>query len=158
MNSSSGKFEIFSFSGKTKVLHLTWFAFFISFFVWFNQNGLLPTVIKDDLGLSKEEFNSLLLLNVILTIPARIIIGMLVDKFGPKNTFSGLLALASIPCLLYALAQDFTQLAIARFLMGFVGAGFVIGIRIISEWYHAKQRSEERRVGKECRSRWSPYH
>ena len=23
------------------------------------------------------------------------------------------------------------------------------------EWY---QRSEERRVGKECRSRWSPYH
>ena len=24
-------------------------------------------------------------------------------------------------------------------------------------WY-AVERSEERRVGKECRSRWSPYH
>ena len=23
---------------------------------------------------------------------------------------------------------------------------------------HTKYRSEERRVGKECRSRWSPYH
>ena len=23
---------------------------------------------------------------------------------------------------------------------------------------HRKKRSEERRVGKECRSRWSPYH
>ena len=23
---------------------------------------------------------------------------------------------------------------------------------------HVTQRSEERRVGKECRSRWSPYH
>jgi len=23
---------------------------------------------------------------------------------------------------------------------------------------HAGERSEERRVGKECRSRWSPYH
>ena len=23
---------------------------------------------------------------------------------------------------------------------------------------NASQRSEERRVGKECRSRWSPYH
>ena len=23
---------------------------------------------------------------------------------------------------------------------------------------YARQRSEERRVGKECRSRWSPYH
>src|SRR2546421_10423176 len=25
-------------------------------------------------------------------------------------------------------------------------------------WEHPKPRSEERRVGKECRSRWSPYH
>src|SRR5258706_2473210 len=24
--------------------------------------------------------------------------------------------------------------------------------------YNRKRRSEERRVGKECRSRWSPYH
>ena len=24
--------------------------------------------------------------------------------------------------------------------------------------FHFKDRSEERRVGKECRSRWSPYH
>ena len=24
--------------------------------------------------------------------------------------------------------------------------------------FHSKKRSEERRVGKECRSRWSPYH
>ena len=25
-------------------------------------------------------------------------------------------------------------------------------------WYFSGPRSEERRVGKECRSRWSPYH
>src|SRR6266478_8647380 len=37
--------------------------------------------------------------------------------------------------------------------------------RIDEEWEHLKDderacedRSEERRVGKECRSRWSPYH
>ena len=24
--------------------------------------------------------------------------------------------------------------------------------------FHNEKRSEERRVGKECRSRWSPYH
>ena len=28
----------------------------------------------------------------------------------------------------------------------------------IAEQYYANHRSEERRVGKECRSRWSPYH
>ena len=27
-----------------------------------------------------------------------------------------------------------------------------------TELVEAQQRSEERRVGKECRSRWSPYH
>ena len=29
---------------------------------------------------------------------------------------------------------------------------------VISEFLFYKERSEERRVGKECRSRWSPYH
>ena len=57
-----------------------------------------------------------------------------------------------------------------------VGAVIVKDGRIIGEGYHKKcgelhaernaiasltesaERSEERRVGKECRSRWSPYH
>ena len=28
----------------------------------------------------------------------------------------------------------------------------------VMQEYLPKKRSEERRVGKECRSRWSPYH
>ena len=28
----------------------------------------------------------------------------------------------------------------------------------LKPWVELKYRSEERRVGKECRSRWSPYH
>jgi len=31
-------------------------------------------------------------------------------------------------------------------------------LSITSEWSQRSGRSEERRVGKECRSRWSPYH
>ena len=30
--------------------------------------------------------------------------------------------------------------------------------QMLSSDYETKVRSEERRVGKECRSRWSPYH
>ncbi len=138
MSAQHSDFKIFSFTGKTKILHLTWFAFFISFFVWFNQNGLLLQ-IQTALGLTDEEYKSLLILNVLLTIPARVLVGSLVDKFGPRLTYSALLALSSIPCLIYALADDFTQLAIARLMMGFVGAGFVIGIRLIGEWFPAKQ-------------------
>ena len=29
---------------------------------------------------------------------------------------------------------------------------------LIHDWDYGHERSEERRVGKECRSRWSPYH
>ena len=31
-------------------------------------------------------------------------------------------------------------------------------LRKVGAWLSKKGRSEERRVGKECRSRWSPYH
>ena len=36
-----------------------------------------------------------------------------------------------------------------------VAANYRDGIEVL---YGAEARSEERRVGKECRSRWSPYH
>ena len=38
--------------------------------------------------------------------------------------------------------------------------GYFIGPRreMITPWSTNAVRSEERRVGKECRSRWSPYH
>ena len=35
---------------------------------------------------------------------------------------------------------------------------YIINDCIAEVWGFKKARSEERRVGKECRSRWSPYH
>ncbi|WP_394392442.1 NarK family nitrate/nitrite MFS transporter [Shewanella woodyi] len=132
------KFNLFSFSGKMKMMHMSWMAFFISFVVWFNAAPLM-SVIADSLGLSKEQIKTLLILNVALTIPARIIIGMVTDKFGPRLTYSGLLIVCSIPCFMFALGTSFEQLALARFLLGFIGAGFVIGIRMVSEWFPANE-------------------
>lgn len=40
---------------------------------------------------------------------------------------------------MFATADSFDRLALARFLLGFVGAGFVIGIRMIGEWFPARQ-------------------
>jgi len=35
---STAKLNLFAFrDGKTRTLHLTWIAFFISFYVWFNH-------------------------------------------------------------------------------------------------------------------------
>jgi len=135
---SAQKLNLLSFKENIKILHLTWVAFFISFFVWFNHAPLLIS-IKGSLGLSDQEIKTLLILNVALTIPARIVVGMLVDKYGPKILYTILLMFASIPCFMFAMADSFEELAFARFLLGGVGAGFVIGIRLISEWFSAKQ-------------------
>ncbi len=128
------RFNLFSFSGRMKILHLSWMAFFITFLVWFNLAPLLMA-IAHSLSLSNEEIKILLLLNVSMAIPARIIVGMLTDNYGPRKTYSALLLASSIPCILFALSNSFEQAAIARFLLGFVGAGFVVGIRMVSEWF-----------------------
>ncbi|WP_394205041.1 NarK family nitrate/nitrite MFS transporter [Shewanella waksmanii] len=136
--STDNRFNLLSFSGKMKVLHLSWMAFFITFVVWFNFAPLLQSV-KETLGLTTAEIKTLLILNVAFTIPARVIIGMLTDRFGPRLVYSALLAICSLPCFAFALADSFTQAAIARFLLGFIGAGFVIGIRLVSEWFPHNQ-------------------
>lgn len=135
---SALQLKLLGFSGKIKILHLTWTAFFISFVVWFNHAPLM-LMIMDSVNLTESEVNILLLLNFALPIPARIIIGMVVDRFGARISYSTLLALSSLPCFAFAMAESFQQLAWARFCLGFIGAGFVIGIRIIGDWFPARQ-------------------
>ena len=125
-------------SGKIKTLHITWVAFFISFFVWFNHAPLMAHM-KEALDLTTAQVKALLILNVALTIPARIVIGMLVDRFGPRRIYSSLLVISSFIVFGFATANTYEQLALFRFLLGFVGAGFVIGIRMVGEWFPAKQ-------------------
>ena len=123
--------------GRYKILHMTWFAFFLSFVVWFNF-APFATTIGQDFGLTKPQLGTIGLCNVALTVPARILIGMLLDKYGPRLTYSLLLIYAAIPCLIFATAQNFNQLVLGRLLMGIVGAGFVIGIRMVAEWFPPK--------------------
>ena len=132
------KIKIFSFKGNMKILHMSWLAFFLTFFVWFNHAPLKDSIMAG-MSMGLADWKTLLLLNVALTIPARIIVGMLVDSYGPRKIFTGLLIFGSIPCFMFALADTYEQMALARFLLGGVGAGFVIGIRLISEWFPAKQ-------------------
>jgi MFS transporter, NNP family, nitrate/nitrite transporter len=134
----SQRFPFFSLEPRIRILHYSWFAFFVTFVVWFNHAPLMAA-IRDTFDLSKPQIAALLTLNVALTIPARILVGVLVDKLGPRLMFSLLLAISGVICLFFAFAQSFEALAASRFLLGFVGAGFVVGIRIIGEWYPARE-------------------
>jgi NNP family nitrate/nitrite transporter-like MFS transporter len=136
---STDRIRLLNFSDeKIKTLHVTWFAFFLTFVVWFSHAPLM-VFIKEAFNLTTPEVKALLILNVALTIPSRIIIGTLVDKYGPRSIYSMLLVIGGLICLAFASAQTYEQLALLRFLSGFIGAGFVIGIRMVGEWFPAKQ-------------------
>lgn len=123
---------------RIRVLHYTWLAFFITFLIWFAHVSLMPMIMVS-MQLTENQVKAFLILNVALTIPARILIGILVDRYGPRLSYSILLFVCGFLCLGFAAAQTFEQLAVMRFLLGFTGAGFVIGIRLVSEWFPARE-------------------
>lgn len=133
------RFKLFDWSQeKVRVLHYTWVAFFLTFYVWFNFAPLKSVMIEAYSFLTEDNFKALLLCNVALTIPARIVIGSMVDKYGPRVTFSALMVITAIPGLLFAFGDSFVQLVISRLLLSSVGAGFVIGIKMTANWFPAK--------------------
>lgn len=138
MPNNLSKFNLLSFSGNSRILHLTWIAFFMSFVVWLGLGPMMP-FIQEALNLSNQQAKVLLILNVAMTIPARIIVGILVDKYGPRIMYASILLLGGAVSIAFAWAESYEELALLRFLSGFVGAGFVVGIRMISEWFPAKQ-------------------
>lgn len=129
---------IWSFTGRYRILHFTWVAFFLTFVVWFNF-APFATAVKAEMGLSEGQMRMLAICNVALTIPARIIVGMVLDRFGPRITYSVLLVYAALPCLAFAMAQNFTQLVYSRLALSIVGCGFVIGIRMVAEWFSSEE-------------------
>jgi NNP family nitrate/nitrite transporter-like MFS transporter len=124
--------------GRWGMLNLTWVAFFLTFVVWYNLGAFKSTIARV-LGLTLVQSDTLLLCNLALTIPARIGVGMLVDRFGPRRVFAGVLLFAAIPCLGMALANQFWQLVICRLAISCVGAGFVVGIRLVAEWFDPRE-------------------
>ena len=126
--------SLWSFQGRFRTLHLTWFAFFLTFVVWFNLAPLAGAV-GDTFGLTGEQKTVLALCNVALTVPARVLIGMALDRWGPRRVYSGILLYAAVPTLLFATAQSYGMLVASRLAMSIIGAGFVVGIRMVSEWF-----------------------
>ena len=85
-------------AGRWRMLNFAWVSFFLTFVVWYNL-GAFSTTIARVLHLTKEQSQVLLLCNLALTIPARIGIGMLVDRFGPRKVYTGVLIFACAPCV-----------------------------------------------------------
>ncbi len=123
---------------RIRVLHFTWIAFFMTFYVWFNMAPLASTMLDSVGWLTKEHIKILLIANVGLTIPARIVIGSLIDRFGSRVVFAVLMCVMAIPTIVFAFGNSFVQLLVARLVLGSIGAGFVVGIKMVAQWFPPK--------------------
>ena len=121
-----------------RALHLTWIAFFITFYVWFNMAPLATSMLRDVDWLTQDHIRLFAICNVALTIPARIIVGMALDRFGPRRVFSILMVSMAIPALAFAFGNTFTQLLVARLVLSSIGASFVVGIHMTALWFKPK--------------------
>ncbi|MFB2119357.1 MFS transporter [Parapedobacter sp. 2B3] len=108
-----------------RTFHITWITFFFCFFGWFGVAPLMP-MIRDELGLTKSEVGNIIIASVSATIIARLLIGKLCDTWGPRLTYTILLAVGSIPVMLIGLSNSYMSFLLFRFAIGIVGASFVI--------------------------------
>ncbi|GAA4413222.1 MFS transporter [Nibrella viscosa] len=135
------KLTIFSAKGvQMQTFHLTWLAFFFCFFGWFGLAPLMK-VIKDDLGLTKEQIGNAMIASVAATVVARVLIGRLCDTWGPRKTYSALLAVCSLPIMLVGLAESYEAFLLFRLAIGVIGASFVI------TQYHTSVMFDKKIVG-----------
>jgi NNP family nitrate/nitrite transporter-like MFS transporter len=126
MAGKANHIQLFSFSTpQMRAFHLTWMAFFICFFAWFACAPLMP-VIKGEFHLSMAQIADINIAAVAITIAVRLLVGPLCDRFGPRKTYTGLLALGAIPVLGVATAQSYESFLLFRLGIGAVGASFVI--------------------------------
>jgi NNP family nitrate/nitrite transporter-like MFS transporter len=125
-NQPLAKLNIFSLKGvQMKTFHVTWFTFFCCFFAWFGMAPLMK-IAKEQLHLTKDQIGNIQIASVSATIIARLLIGRLVDKFGPRVVYTWLLGLCAIPVLLIGTSQSYTSFLLFRLAIGVIGASFVI--------------------------------
>jgi NNP family nitrate/nitrite transporter-like MFS transporter len=108
-----------------RAFHVTWISFFLCFFGWFGVAPLMP-IVRKELGLTSEQIGNVLIASVAATVLARLGVGWLCDRFGPRRVYAGLLLIGAIPVMGIGLAHDYVSFLVFRFAIGAVGAAFVI--------------------------------
>lgn len=120
------KLNIFSAKGiQMRTFHITWITFFFCFFGWFGVAPLMP-LIREQLHLSKDQIGNIIIASVSATIVARLVIGKLCDTLGPRLSYTILLAAGAIPVMCVGLSNSYESFLLFRFVIGIIGASFVI--------------------------------
>jgi MFS transporter, NNP family, nitrate/nitrite transporter len=126
LDSRATRIQLFSFlSPPMRAFHMTWWAFFVCFTAWFGIAPLMA-VVREDLGLTKDQIGNTVIASVAITIIARLITGWLLDRIGPRIAYTTLLILGALPVMGIGLSNSYETFLLFRLAIGAVGASFVI--------------------------------
>jgi MFS transporter, NNP family, nitrate/nitrite transporter len=125
-NGKATRIDLFNFSTpQMRAFHMSWMAFFLCFFAWFGIAPLMA-IVREEMGLSKSQIGWCVIGSVAITVVARLFVGWLCDRIGPRRAYAGLLIVGSLPVMGIALANNFETFLLFRVLIGAIGASFVI--------------------------------
>lgn len=120
------KINLFSFdTPQMKAFHITWMTFFLCFFGWFGIAPLMP-IIREELHLTKGQIGNIMISSVAITIFARLFIGWLCDKIGPRIAYTITLVVGAIPVICIGFSNSYESFLLFRLAIGVIGASFVI--------------------------------
>lgn len=122
----ASRINIFSLaSPHMRTFHVTWFAFFLCFFGWFGIAPLMP-LIREELQLTKAQIGNIIICSVAITVFARLFVGWLCDKIGPRITYTYILILGALPVMAIGLSNSYESFLLFRLAIGAIGASFVV--------------------------------
>src|SRR4051794_11820293 len=104
-----------------RAFHMSWFAFFLCFFSWFGIAPLM-SVVRGEMKLTKDQVGWCIIGSGAVTVIARMAIGRICDRYGPRRTYTLLLMLGALPVMGIGLARSFETFLLFRILIGMIGA------------------------------------
>ncbi|CAE6377573.1 unnamed protein product [Rhizoctonia solani] len=126
LNLKSYTIPIFNLNNRYSVsFHLSWLGFLVAFLSWFAFPPLIPEAIKSDLKLTNAQVANSNIIALLATLLVRIVVGPLVDRFGPRKVMASLLVIGAIPSGLAGAATKASHLYAIRFFIGILGGTFV---------------------------------
>eukprot|EP00871_Galdieria_phlegrea_P000220 jgi/Galph1/1199/GphlegSOOS_G5936.1 len=108
-----------------RAFHFAWISFFLSFFAWFSVPPLVTTIKHYDNLTASQKDNTDILASA-GTVLARLVVGPMADRYGPRTLQLITLTVFSIPIFLTGATFNYASLAVCRFFIGMVGAAFVV--------------------------------
>ena len=118
------------------------FAYFMSY-AFRTINVVIAPDLVNDLGLNNADLGLLSSAYFIGFGATQIPLGLALDRFGPRITEAWVMTLAVVGALIFAIAEDFTTLVMARVLIGMgVSACLMAAFSGFRAWYATSQQGQ----------------